>query len=121
MKALLSIRPQFAAKIFSGEKKYEYRRQIFKKEIDTVVVYASSPIKKVIGEFKVERIECNELDLLWKNTCDHSGITQEYFYSYFINKDYGYAIKIRDAVEYSRRLDLREAYGILPPQSFAYI
>ena len=31
MKVLLSIKPQFANKILSGEKLYEYRKRIFKK------------------------------------------------------------------------------------------
>ena len=57
MKVLLSIKPEFADKIFNGTKKYEYRRSIFKKkEVKTVVVYASSPIQKIIGEFE-EKIE----------------------------------------------------------------
>ena len=30
MKILLSIKPEFAEKIFSGSKKYEFRRRIFK-------------------------------------------------------------------------------------------
>jgi predicted transcriptional regulator len=30
MKVLLSIKPQFAEMIFSGTKKYEFRRSVFK-------------------------------------------------------------------------------------------
>ena len=33
MKILLSIKPEYAHKIFSGEKKFEYRKIIFKKNI----------------------------------------------------------------------------------------
>ena len=55
MKVLLSIKPEFVEKIFNGTKKYEFRKSIFKnKNIDTVVVYASSPWQYVIGEFKIE-------------------------------------------------------------------
>ena len=32
MKALLSIKPEFADKIFAGTKRYEFRRAVFKKE-----------------------------------------------------------------------------------------
>lgn len=47
MKVLLSINPEYVEKIFSGIKKYEYRRSIFKNEaVDTIVIYSTSPIKK---------------------------------------------------------------------------
>ena len=52
MKVLLSIKPEYASKILDGTKRYEYRRAIFKRtEVTTVVVYASDPVRKVIGEF----------------------------------------------------------------------
>ena len=57
MKVLLSIKPEFAEKIFNGTKKYEFRKSIFKnKDVDTVVVYASSPWQYVIGEFHIDKI-----------------------------------------------------------------
>lgn len=57
MRVLLSINPQYADKIFSGEKIYEYRRNIFKNtDVKIVLVYATSPIKKIIGEFYIEKI-----------------------------------------------------------------
>ena len=57
MKIILSIKPEFAAKIFEGTKKYEFRRAIFKnKNVKKVVVYASSPVQKIIGEFEIEDI-----------------------------------------------------------------
>lgn len=34
MKVLLSIKPEFVEKIFAGEKKFEYRRTIFKKMLN---------------------------------------------------------------------------------------
>ena len=46
MKVLLSIKPEFADKIFNGTKKYEFRKSIFKnKDVDTVVVYPKSVIR----------------------------------------------------------------------------
>lgn len=71
MKVLLSIKPEFADKIFNGTKKYEFRKNIFKnKDVDTVVVYASSPWKYIIGEFKIDAILCGNVDSIWKQTHD---------------------------------------------------
>lgn len=121
MRALLSIKPEFALQIFTGEKKFEYRRKIFKQPVETIIVYASSPLKMVIGEFEVEELIWDELDNLWDRTKSASGITKEYFFQYFDQKKRGYAIKIGKATQFENPLPLKETYGVIPPQSFAYV
>ncbi len=122
MKILLSIKPEFAEKIFTEEKKYEFRRTIFKnKEVSSVIVYASAPISKIIGEFEIEEVLCKELGLLWHQTKDYSGITEAYYYKYFQGKEEGYALKVKKAIRYKENLCLKDCLGLKPPQSFAYI
>ena len=66
MKVLLSIKPEFVSKIFDGSKKYEYRKVLFKrKDITTVVIYASNPVKQVVGEFEIKAILSDDVDALW--------------------------------------------------------
>ena len=122
MKVLLSIKPEFASKIFEGSKKYEYRRTIFKRtEVTTIVVYVSDPIKKVIGEFEIDGIIQEEPQSLWEKTGQQGGISKERFLSYFKNKTRGYAIKVRDARMYDTPVLLNELMVVSPPQSFAYL
>lgn len=122
MKVLLSIKPEFANKIFNGSKRYEFRRSVFKKtNIDTIVVYASSPISKVIGEFKIETVIRKELEDLWEETKDYSGISKEFYDSYFNGKKEGFAIQVKKVVLYDKARNLKDEYGMFPPQSFAYI
>lgn len=122
MKVLLSIKPEFADKIFNGTKKYEFRRSIFKKkEVKTVVVYASSPVQKIIGEFEIEIIIKEEINRLWNLTKDFSGISEDYFFEYFSNKDNGFAIKIKRTKKYKRPLSIKEDFNATPPQSFMYL
>lgn len=122
MKVLLSIKPEFADLIFSGKKKFEFRRSIFKnRDIKTIVVYASSPVQKVIGEFEIESILSEEINSLWKMTHESSGISKDYFFEYFNNKDYGFAIKIKKVNRYKKPLCIRKDFGCLPPQSFLYL
>ncbi len=118
---LLSIKPEFADRIFDGTKGFEYRRAIFKLPVSKVVVYSSSPEKLVIGEFVVEEVIYDELEALWRNTEHASGITEEHFYSYFANKAKGYAIKIGTALRYDEPKLLEQVYSATPPQSFAYL
>ena len=90
MKIILSIKPEFANKIFEGDKKFEFRRSIFKnKNVSKVIVYASSPISKVIGEFEIGKILFKDLNTLWDETKEYSGITEDYFYDYFVGKENG--------------------------------
>ena len=122
MKVLLSIKPEFAEKIFSGAKKYEFRRAVFKNpNVDTIIVYASSPVQKVIGEFKIDSILDHELHALWDKTKDFAGITKNFFFDYFKSRKKGYAIKIRNTKKYKEPLCIKEDFHKTPPQSFVYL
>lgn len=122
MRVLLSIKPKFAELIFNGSKKFEFRRTIFKnKNIKTVVVYASSPMQKVIGEFDIDLIINENIDVLWDLTKDGAGIEKDYFYEYFSERIKGYAIKIKMVKRYDEPLSLKNDFKINPPQSFVYI
>ncbi|MGJ7032817.1 ASCH domain-containing protein [Niabella hirudinis] len=121
MKVVLSIKPEFAYKIFEGTKKFEFRKAIFKNEnIKSVIVYASSPVQKVIGEFEIDKVLKHDLDTLWSLTQEHSGISEAFYYEYFANKDEGFAIKIKKTKKYKKPKCLREDFNLAPPQSFAY-
>lgn len=121
MKVVLSIKPEFAFKIFDGTKKFEFRKAIFKNsDIKTVIVYASSPVQKVIGEFDIKRIINQDIDSLWELTQEFSGITEDFFYDYFENRTEGFAIEVKNAKKYKHPKCLKTDYNLLPPQSFAY-
>jgi len=121
MKVVLSIKPEFANKIFDGTKRFEFRKVIFKNEkIKTIIVYASSPIQQVIGEFEIERIINHDIDTLWGLTKEQSGITKDYFYQYFADRLEGFAIEIKKAKKYEQPKCLRADFNLFPPQSFAY-
>lgn len=122
MKVILSIKPEFAEKIFNGSKKFEFRRRLYKnKEVKAVIVYASAPISKIIGEFEVGSVLHDDLSSLWKRTNEYSGITEEYYFDYFKGKENGYAIAVKKAEKYDRPICIRESFGLAPPQSFAYV
>lgn len=121
MKVLLSIKPEFANKIFSGTKKYEFRKSIFKRDVDKIVVYASSPVQRVIGEFTIADIICEDTETLWQKTKKHSGITKDFYDEYFANKEMAFAIQVGIITLYSSPRMLAD-FGInFAPQSFAYL
>ncbi len=122
MRVLLSIKPEFAERIFDGTKKFEFRKAIFKnQEIKTIVVYASSPMQKVIGEVEIETIINDNFPSLWKKTKRYAGIKEDFFYQYFAERENGFAIKIKSFKRYKKPLCLRKDYNLTPPQSFLYL
>ena len=122
MRVLLSIKPEFALKIFDGSKRYEYRRAIFKnQEVSRVIVYASDPIKQIIGEFEIEDILHEEPQSLWVKTKHHAGISEKRFFDYFTNKSKGYAIKVKATRVYDDPLPLSSFMISSPPQSYMYL
>lgn len=123
MKVILSIKPEFVEKIFSGEKRFEYRKSIFKNnDIDSIIIYSTMPVGKIVGEFKFKAIHKNTPNLIWKKTKKYSGISQDSFFNYFKNKTEACAIEIKEVQKYKSPID---PHTLLPnfiaPQSFCYL
>lgn len=123
MKVLLSIKPEYADKILSGEKRFEFRKSIFKKEgIRTVIIYATMPVGKVIGEFNIKNILSDKPEFIWDRTRDLSGITKSFFDSYFYERSKAYAIEVESVKKYDTPICLSDIKtGLKAPQSFTYI
>ncbi|MFT4252309.1 MAG: ASCH domain-containing protein [Caulobacter sp.] len=123
MKVLLSIKPEFVEKIFDGTKCYEYRKVPYKNsDVKTVVVYATRPIAKIVGEFDVEEIiSGNPIDI-WDLTENKSGITKDFFSEYFEGRKCAFALKIGTLRPYREPIDPAEMFeNFTAPQSFRYI
>lgn len=122
MRVLLSIKPEFAVKIFEGTKKFEFRKVVFKNpNIKTVVVYASSPVQQVIGEFEIDDIFSFSPEAIWEMTKKYSGITEDFFYEYFANREIAHAIKIKNTKKYRIPLSIKDDFNVAPPQSYVYL
>lgn len=123
MKILLSIKPQYVEKIISGEKRYEFRKKEFKRKgIDTIVVYSSGNVRKLVGEIKFKIILSDTPSLIWQKTHAKSGMSEESFMRYYMNKDKAYAIAIDSFLPYKEPMDIEAKYpGVKAPQSYRYI
>lgn len=117
---LISIKPRYASLIFSGVKKYEYRKRLPKEAI-IAVVYATNPIKKVVGEFTIEGFLEDYRDIVWEKTKKYSGITKEDFKKYFSNVDKAKALVIGDITIYKESKSLFDLGVKRAPQSWQYI
>jgi predicted transcriptional regulator len=123
MRVLLSIKPEYAEKILNKEKRFEFRKSIFKnKTVKTVIIYATKPVGKVIGEFEVAEIISACPADLWQQTVNYSGITEDFFMEYFNGRDIAHAIKVKKVKRYKQPQDIT---CFLPhgnaPQFFYYL
>ena len=85
MKVLLSIKPQFVDEIFNGNKRYEYRKSIFRNpNVRSIIIYATMPVGKIVGEFDIEEILEEHPKTLWEKTKKYSGVSEEFYNHYFM-------------------------------------
>ncbi len=119
---LLPIRPRYAIPIVCGEKKVEFRKTVFKMPPEYAVVYASSPVQKVMGYFSVAAIHVDSIGNLWRDYGEIGCIEREAFEDYYADSETGLVLVIGDVVTLPEPVAL-EALGLnsRPPQSFAYV
>ena len=121
MKVILSIKPKYVERILSGEKKYEFRKIIFKEPVDEVIIYASSPIKKFVASFKIGEIIKDKPSSLWIKCNGESGLDESEFFSYFKDYNSGFAIRIMNLQTFNEPIEPTSIFNnFMPPQSFQY-
>lgn len=123
MNVILSIKPEYVEKITTGEKQYEFRKSIFKdKNVKKVYIYSSAPEKEIIGSFDIGKIIEDHPNNLWKSLWNVSGISKQDFFTYFTNKQKGFAIEIKKLNLFDMPIDPHDVISDFhPPQSFSYL
>jgi predicted transcriptional regulator len=123
MNVLLSVKPKYAELIMKGSKKYEFRKVVFNnKYIEYVYIYSSSPVKKIVGIFRIGTIIEDRPLSLWDQLKGYSGMEVDEFFDYFENRKIGFAIEIKDVKRFEDPLDPKDLIPrFVPPQSFCYI
>lgn len=122
MSVLLSIKPKYIEEIENGSKLYEFRRVIFKQNISEIYVYATAPIKQIVGKICIDKIIEDTPKNLWSKFNQNAGINKEDFFEYFSGKEKGYAIEIKCFESFEEPINpYQENPKFVPPQSYAYI
>lgn len=121
MNLLISIKPEFVNKIITNEKLYEFRKSIFRKNVDKVFIYSTYPVKKIVGYFEVGEIICKSPHELWNLFSEVSGISKKDFFKYYANSNEGFAIKIDNLHVFDEFIDMNEYDNFKAPQSFCYV
>lgn len=118
---LLSIKPQYANRIFEGTKKYEFRKHLAQNNVDKIIVYSTAPEKLVLGEVEVIGTLSMKPSPLWEATKKEAGISRSNYRAYFRGCSMAYAYKLGKATLFETPKVLAE-FGInQAPQSFVYL
>ena len=123
---ILSLRPRFADAILSGVKTVELRRTEPKIRVPTLaLIYASTPVRALLGTCVVTSVESDHLAALWQVHGAGSGLDHEEFLNYFEGVQAGSALSLASPRRFSRPIPLVELRsrpkGFRPPQSFSYV
>jgi predicted transcriptional regulator len=123
---LLSVKPQYANMILNGSKSVELRRikpKLIEKR-SLVLIYASSPVKSMVGAFSVDSVVEKPLDELWDIVKETSGVTYQEYKKYFSGVNKGVGIFINDYWKFTEPISLfsikQKNKSFNPPQSFRY-
>lgn len=124
--ALISIKPEYVRAIIEGKKKYELRRRRPNlKRGDQLIIYQTSPEKRITAIAQVDTIIENDIKLLWQKVKDSAAISYESYMNYFEGCQTGYALKlskIRMFEDPPSLDDLRlRMPEYTPPQFFHYL
>lgn len=119
---LMSIKPQYAMAIASGEKMIEFRKRPLAKSVNRIYVYASAPLKRIIGYFDVSDVVCDTPTALWNCFSSIGCIEKKNYFDYYSNNEYAYGIKIKQYHALNKcKNPVMFSGSFTPPQSFMYI
>ncbi|OAV70416.1 50S ribosomal protein L22/unknown domain fusion protein [Bacteroidales bacterium Barb4] len=121
----ISVKPEFAKKIIRKEKRIELRKVKPHVEIgDYVIIYASSPLKSVIGFGKIQQIIEMSPEKMWKQYSSLLGIDKLRFDNYYNGKEKAVGIKIKE-IQQINPIHLEALRNIVPnfqpPQVYRYV
>ena len=120
--ALLSIHPRYADAIFDGDKQVEFRKAALRDDVRQALVYSTSPVQRIVGVFRIERVDRATPAQLWERYHHVGCIAPEDYASYYASWSRGAAIVIGEAWRLPAPLPLTVlGSGMRPPQSYQYL
>ena len=120
-KLLMSINPEHVANILAGKKKFEFRKTKCKEQIDSIVIYSTAPVMKVVAEVEVKDIIEDTPQTVWKRTSTAAGIDKKFFDKYYSGRNIAVAYVLGCVTQFDSPRNLTD-YGVkAAPQSYIYI
>ena len=120
-KLLMSINPEHVDNILAGTKKFEFRKNKCKEQIDSIIIYSTSPIMRVVAEVEVKGIIEDTPQVVWSKTHSAAGIDKMFFDSYYKGRSTAVAYILGEVKKFTAPKNLAD-YGVkAAPQSYVYV
>lgn len=118
----MAIHPRYAEAILSGRKRAEFRKRPLADDVDVVLIYATAPVKAIIGWFTVRSVVKTTPDNIWRTLRDVGEICQSDFAAYYAGCNEGVALLVGQAERLRKPIALSEiSPSPATPQSFCYV
>ena len=120
--ALMPIHPRYANAILDGSKGAEFRKRRLAPDIRRIVIYATAPISRIIGEFTIGATVVGSPQEIWRDHGATGEISEPAFHSYFAGKYTAVAFVVTQTRRYAEPLalaDLNPSPAV--PQSTIYL
>lgn len=122
--ALISIHPEYVAKILTGEKRLEFRRVWAISPVDRLLIYSTTPTKQLVAVAQIKKTFVGTPNALWimaKKT--GGGISRQRLSDYLHGKKRGFAIEISSVYAFENGICPLDIFGktFRAPQSFRYL
>ena len=122
----IAVKPEYANKLISGEKDIELRKmRPHVHQGDFVIIYASAPLKAVLGFGIVKNVIESNPQKMWADYSKRLGIDEKDFYSYYDGCDKAVGIEIERIRAIANPIGLDELKRVdpnfHPPQIYRYV
>ena len=97
-RVLLSIKSEHADNIMSKRKTVELRKDGFPEDCKLMVLYCTSPIKRILGEVEVDHVLTGSKETIWLMYGSQTCITKEQFDAYYKGQHWASAIVIKQVL-----------------------
>jgi predicted transcriptional regulator len=120
---LLSVKPRFAEQILDGTKRVEFRRAWAVEPVGLAVVYASSPVQRLVGIVEVEGTVIGSPTAVWtKCRARGPGLERKELMEYFSEKSQAYGVLLGGLTLPPNSVPPKSLFkDFRPPQSYRYL
>ncbi|WP_338097446.1 hypothetical protein [Methanolapillus ohkumae] len=70
----------------NGRKQFEFRKVRCRENVSKIIIYATSPVMKVVGEAEVLEVIVDNPGHVWELTSSQAGISKKNYDRYYLNR-----------------------------------
>lgn len=119
---MISVSPKHADILLDDSSKNVFFYKVTPiNKVKRVLIYATAPIKAVVGEFDLSEIKISALSTAWKNFSSKSVFTKKEFDEYYQDKKEAHAMVARKSFRYSKPKNLSDYNMTKGPSGFQYL